>query len=280
MKRLLALFVVVACWSGIAFADALSTRVFTEKVAEALRAKLPQRTITVAGELLILLKDARGGTTELSVANLYHDYKSNPANLAAIVDVYVAGLSEKRSAKLDRARIVPVIKDREWLASNHSHFKASGVAQQHVYEDFNKELVIVYAEDSENRMRYLTNDEDIGVDRKELRKLAVANLLRILPKIEMRQHDDVFAMLTAGGDYEASLLLLDDIWSGDQIKVKGDVVVAVPAKNVVLVTGSQNRKGLSVVRKMAAELASQNRYRLTDTLFVYRDGRFTRFGRK
>jgi uncharacterized protein YtpQ (UPF0354 family) len=55
-------------------------------------------------------------------------------------------------------------------------------------------------------------------------------------------------MITAGGDYEASLLLFDDIWSGGQIKVEGDIVVAVPAKNVLLITGSQNRKGLAAAR--------------------------------
>jgi uncharacterized protein YtpQ (UPF0354 family) len=62
--------------------------------------------------------------------------------------------------------------------------------------------------------------------------------------------------------------------------VKGDIVVAVPARDVVLVTGSHNRKGLQVVRAMAADLAAKGPHRLTTALFVYRDGRFKRFGRK
>ena len=45
-------------------------------------------------------------------------------------------------------------------------------------------------------------------------------------------------------------------------------------------TGSQNRNGLAALRTLAAKFVSENRYRLTDTLFVYRDGRFQRFGRK
>ena len=49
-------------------------------------------------------------------------------------------------------------------------------------------------------------------------------------------------MLKAGGDYEASLLLFDDIWRDGQVKVDGDIVVAVPAKDVLLVTGSNNLK--------------------------------------
>ena len=58
----------------------------------------------------------------------------------------------------------------------------------------------------------------------------------------------------------------------------GDIVVAVPAKDVVLITGSKSRKGIAHVREVAAKLKAESRYQLTDTLFVYRDGRFTRFG--
>jgi hypothetical protein len=46
-----------------------------------------------------------------------------------------------------------------------------------------------------------------------------------------------------------------------------------------VVTGSRSRKGLAAVRKLAAEFAAQERYRLTETLFVYRNGRFVKFGR-
>jgi uncharacterized protein YtpQ (UPF0354 family) len=116
------------------------------------------------------------------------------------------------------------------------------------------------------------------VARSELRALAIQNLVRVLPKIEMRQHDDAFALITVGGNYEASLLLLDDIWTGDQITFPGDTVVAVPARDALLVTGSRSRKGLQAVRAMTAELV-KGPYRLTDTLFVYRNGRFVKFGR-
>ena len=127
---------------------------------------------------------------------------------------------------------------------------------------------------------FLMAHEEIGVDRKELRKLAVSNLSHLLPKIEKHQVGDLFAMMSAGGDYEASLLLFDDIWRDDRMKVEGDIVVAVPAKDALLVTGSKNRKGLAVMRKMVAEISKDSRYLISDKLFVYRDGRFKKFGRK
>jgi uncharacterized protein YtpQ (UPF0354 family) len=210
-----------------------------------------------------------------------------PERLNEAVEAYVAawsrpsGAPSSATAALDRSRIVPVIKDRQWLADLHNTLKARGVDKppDFIVDDFNDELIVVYAEDDPNRTRYLTTEE-VKMDRGELRALAVANLKRLLPKIEMRNHDNVFSLLSAGGDYEASLLLFDDIWSDGQIKVDGDIVVAVPARDVLLITGSKNRKGLKVVRAMAADMAAKQPHRLTDTLFVYRDGRFKRFGRK
>ena len=87
-------------------------------------------------------------------------------------------------------------------------------------------------------------------------------------------------MMTAGGDYEASLLLFDDIWRGGKIKMNGDIVVAVPAKDALLITGSKSRKGIAAVRELAAKYKAESRYEITDTLFVYRNGRFVKFGRK
>lgn len=279
MGRLVALLLFLVFAFAPAHADP-AARTFTEKVAQAVAARLPHLAVTPDGDLALSVRRQNGNKVSVSLTNRYPDYKSDPAKFAAIVDLIVGDLSEGPSAgKPDRTRIVPVIKDREWLEEVRQSIKTSGNAQDVLFEEFNKELVIVYAEDTEKRTRYLLSTDDIGVDRKDLRKLAVDNLMRILPKIEM-QSDGIFAMLTAGGDYEASLLLFDHIWSGGQIKVEGDIVVAVPAKDVLLITGSQNRKGLAALRTLAAKFISENRYRLTDTLFVYRNGRFTRFGRK
>lgn len=85
-------------------------------------------------------------------------------------------------------------------------------------------------------------------------------------------------MVTSHAEYGASLILVDSIWSGDQVKVNGDIVVAVPAKDVVLVTGSRDRKNLAAMRQLAGDLAKGS-YGLLDTLFVYRKGRFVKFGR-
>jgi len=104
----------------------------------------------------------------------------------------------------------------------------------------------------------------------------VANLRRVLPDIELHE-GPLVSMLTAGGTYEASLLLLEDLWAGDKPKVDGDYVVAVPSRDVLLITGSRNQEGLAKLRELAEEIATTGSYALTSELFIRRNGAFRRY---
>ena len=280
MRHVLGLLFCLVAFCGAVRAQTLNSQAFTQEFARALTTALPSATVTVKGDLALSVKEASGLDRTIFLTNPYREYSLDPRRFDDIVKGFVAAMARSGTgqAKLDRSRIVPVIKDRQWLVDLHKMHKAQGKDQEHLSESFNNELIVVYAEDDPTRMRYLTTSEDIGVGRQELRALAVENLMRILPKIEMRGDDHVL-LVSAGGDYEPSLLLIDEIWTGGQVKVNGDIVVAVPARDVLLVTGSRDRTGLKRIRELAAKFAAQGPYGLTDTLFVYRNGHFTKFGR-
>ena len=272
------LFSVVAICAAIC-AEMLTPPAFTQEFARALARTRPSANVSVAGDLKLTIKETDGLVRNIQLNNAYNEYKLDPQRFDDLVATFSAIFSQSASkeAGLDRTRIIPVIKDRQWLDELHNTLKAKGVAQQHLADRFNNELVIVYAQDDLRRMRYLTIEEDFGLSREELRSLAIANLKRVLPKIEMGRVGDV-ALMSAGGNYEASLLLIDEIWSSRQIEVNGDIVVAIPTRDALLVTGSRSRSGLKLVRELTAKFKAQGPYELTDTLFRYRDGRFTKFG--
>lgn len=281
MRSLCYALLVVAGLSVAARADTPSPSAFTSQFARALQAALPSAKVSVVRDLQLDVKRVDGTSATVSLANNYRDYSGDPQWFDDVVKAYAAALAKpagKQAAKLDGTRIVPLIKDRAWLAELQGHFKKQGSSQQPVFDDFNNELVVVYAEDTANRTRYLSSSEDLGIERSKLRGHAIDNVMRLMPRIEMRQLDEGAFMITSHADYGASLVLVDSIWSGDQIKVNGDVVVAVPAKDVILATGSRDRKNLKAIRQLAHDLAKGS-YGLTDTLFVYRKGRFVKFGR-
>jgi uncharacterized protein YtpQ (UPF0354 family) len=266
-------------WGGARAADLLSPPAFTAVMAREISAALPSAKVAVTGVLQLETRIPGGEAISNDLRNAYRRYVRDPEHLDEIVRQRVAGLVESvRDAQikppLDRSRIVPVIKTNAWAETIRQQRKAAPDLQL-LTEPFNNELTIVYAEDRSASMRFLMMNDDVG-DRSKLRELAVANLHRLLPKIEMREAASGIFLISAGGDYEASLLLADSIWSGGDIKVDGDIVVAVPAKNALLVTGSHNAAGLARLRALAADIVA-GAYGLTSTLFVYREGKFVKF---
>jgi uncharacterized protein YtpQ (UPF0354 family) len=252
---------------------------FTADLAARLATAAPDLQVTVVKDLELRVSPRGGGADDvltIYLDNAYDELRGDPTRLGAIVDRFAKSTAETlaaKDAKVDRSRIVPVVKDPAWLAEALARGGKGDKAQ--VWERYNRDIVVFYAQDSESTIRYLVESDlrDLGLARSDLRALAVANLDSILPEVKLHAADGVY-MITAGGTYEASLILLDAIWKSPQLAVKGDLVVAIPTRDVLLVTGSRDRAGLAQVRKMVAEAARDAPYRLTDTLFVRRSGRF------
>lgn len=282
MRALLYVVLVVAGLSTAARADTPSQGAFTAQFARALQAAMPSAKVRIVRDLQIDVERADGIAATVSLANNYKDYVPDPKWFDAVIKAYAAALIKplptKLAANVDQKRIVPLVKDRAWLANLQRQFKKRSASQQPVFEELNNELVVVYAEDTDNTTRYLSSVEIEGFEPNKLRSLAIDNLMRLMPRIEMRQLAEGAFMITSHADYGASLILVDSIWSGDQIKVNGDIVVAVPAKDVILATGSRDAKNLKAMRQLAGDLAKGSGG-LIDTFFVYRKGQFVRLGR-
>jgi len=130
-------------------------------------------------------------------------------------------------------------------------------------------LVWVYAFDSPTRLRYLQEGElkKLEIGEEELRPLAVKNLDRILTRKHLRAGDGVY-MLEVGGNFESSMLLLTEFWSDQRIQVRGDVVVAVPTRDMVLITGSEDADNLKLLREIAQE-GQEQAYPLSTDLWKF-----------
>jgi uncharacterized protein YtpQ (UPF0354 family) len=282
MRRMGVLLVCVLGLLTVAHAKTLSPREFAAEFAKALSATLPSATLAFKGDFEITVKLADGKETTAYLDNAYKTYTQDPSRLEDVVRTYVSSVSalieaRQSEAALDRSRIVPIIKNRSWLDGVRKTVEARGkTPPEHVFDDFNSKLIVVYAEDGAKGIRYFSRQEfdQAGIERAGLRGLAVDNLKRIIPKIEA-QRAPAITMLTAGGDYEASLLLFDNIWSSGQIKVDGDIVVAVPSRDALFVVGSRDLEAVAKLRVVAAKILKESPYGISDALFVYRNGRFT-----
>ena len=61
------------------------------------------------------------------------------------------------------------------------------------------------------------------------------------------------------------------------MEVKGQHVVAIPTRDLLLVSGTNDLEGIARIREIAGEMIQENAYTLTPVLFAWNDGRFEVF---
>jgi uncharacterized protein YtpQ (UPF0354 family) len=255
---------------------------FTEEVARRVRAAAPQLDVRVVGELELAIDMTEEGGNRAFLNNAYQMYQGESArNRSDLIDRYVRSFAEA-AAGLEHSRdaIIPIVKDRGWLQEiRRSMLQMQGTeGQDKVYEDLNDDLVVVYAIDTPSNIAYLNPEEleRLDVTREELRALAVRNLRGLLPGIDVHR-GDLVNMITADGNYEASLLLFADLWEREREKLRGEPVAAVPARDLLLFADSANTDAVAQLKQLAAKMRAEATYALTDRLFVLRDGNWLPF---
>ncbi len=84
-------------------------------------------------------------------------------------------------------------------------------------------------------------------------------------------------MVRLDGIYDASLVLFLDQWIG-RLQLKGLPVLAVAARDELMVCGSEDEAGLAALRATAAHIAGNSAYGLSGRLFACRAGRLQELG--
>jgi uncharacterized protein YtpQ (UPF0354 family) len=260
-----------------------SREAFTQAFVAALEAARPGTEIRVLGPLLLQLVDEKGGAGTADLEDAFIEYRLAPGELESIVRRHVAAYASEFASKprpIDTSRIVPIVKSRRWIADYAAIIKEQGYGDDAVavHDLLNSELVVVYAEDRDKTYLFLRPGDltQLGLDRDDLAQLARDNLAQLVPPPELITGPFAYG-IRVDGNYEASLLLYPSWWEDQPIKVDGDYVVAVPARDILMVTGSNNQAGIAQLRALARQTVQKGSHTIVDTLFVFRDGRFERF---
>ncbi|MBN2211335.1 MAG: DUF1444 family protein [Sedimentisphaerales bacterium] len=265
--------------------EVLSEGVFTDVFIARLQKADPTLAIERKEDLHVLVSNTEEREHHAFLDNIYKQYLTAPEEIEALLDRLIqtemSMFSRPENDVINRERIVPVIKDAAYPEAIKAAMAEAGNATDKFdmyYEPLNERLVVFYAVDNEQNMSFLCGDEikSLDLDSHELRELSMKNLRAILPEVRRHGESRIF-LLAAGGDYEASLLLSDKLWTKEYFDVQGDIVVAVPSRDVLLVTGSNDVENLAGIRKSAEEIFNDSGYALTTELFVRRGGKWVLF---
>lgn len=201
------------------------------------------------------------------LGNLWSNVKNLPDLRAAEIERFLGALVRSAGAKpaADRNAIVPMVKDVRYLNEILSNLTGDRLA---VTEHLAGDLWIVYAFDTPEAMLTMQHKHlwELELKTQELRSLAMENLRRILPPI-MQHGDGPLFMLTAGGDYVASLLLFDDVWAEIHETTEGDIVAAVPSRDVLFFTDSSSKEGIEELRAAITRVTNSGGYQVSSTMF-------------
>lgn len=144
---------------------------------------------------------------------------------------------------------------------------------EHLVDGFTGELSVAWSFGPPYGERLVTGaDLDaLGLSREALRRTALENLNRAVTGLRMRGQPP--ALMLSFDGIECAALLADAFWARFQRTVPGELVVGVPARDVVIVTGSLSRPGLDRVRRAVDRVFSVgDQHLLSRDLLVWRHG--------
>ena len=134
------------------------------------------------------------------------------------------------------------------------------------------DLWIFYAIDLPDRLQYLTGGQlaAIGVERGELRALAIENLGRLISGVVRIEGNDDLGVYAIYGDgtYESSFLLLDAFWAATSEQLGAPPVIGVPSRDIVLFARSDDPEATAARRRITEELEAEAGYAISRQLYV------------
>ncbi len=272
-------FILALTSSSITKGQDLSKKEFTEKYYNAAVKFFPDVKYSIVGDLELL--SGKEGEYKHFLHNAYAEYKNAPADVDSVILRYIKSTRELYSEKsLDINRIVPVIKDKGYINDINKSAGDKAKSIDLVYQEYNAELIIVFAEDNETGIRYFSKDElaKTKIPRDSLLPKAISNLEKILAEIQVVGDNGNFG-LVAGGTYEASLILLQSLWTKENFDVKGDIIISIPTRDLLLITGSKDKKGMETIAKSTKEAYESGSYYLTPELFIWKGKKFVKYNK-
>ncbi|MGE0658635.1 MAG: hypothetical protein AB7I59_31050 [Geminicoccaceae bacterium] len=250
---------------------------FTDRFVERFSLYFPESEFFVPRELEIHWRSPGQETFEQTLENFWPEIREVPPELQLeIVDVMVDYVIEhsyperlrpasKPSTRFGIEQVLPVIRPK-----NHG-MTAVGLIKGMPHRPFVGDLVVHYVFDQPGSMASLLNAqlEELGVDEATLWNAAIENRRRINQKVEYTAKG--FGIVMQGTDYESSMILDDEFWSGVEGMHGGEHIAIIPCSNTLLFARPDSEEVGELLR-LAAQLFLEQKIPISKDPLVRRNG--------
>lgn len=157
---------------------------------------------------------------------------------------------------------------------------ALGHDESPVLRDLGNGLLVAYIVDSGQSLEYIQNRHlsKAKITEDELHATAMTNLFAFMgERTRMQPHGNIFAMFL-DGNFEASLMLVDQLWDESLIGyAPNGFVAAVPARDVLAFADAKSDAGITELRGVVDRLFPDGDHLISRDLYRRGAGRWQRF---
>jgi uncharacterized protein YtpQ (UPF0354 family) len=237
-------------------------------------AELDVGSIEVVSGVEIAMKTEAGAELRIRLDNLRASLAQaeGPEARVGLVEYFAKAVKEAlRTSEQEEALraedLVPLVRDARYI----EELGASTGENAVIVRPFVADLFLVLAFDGEHTQHLATHKtlERLGIPEEGVIELARTNLAKKVAEVEQRTLDDdgpLVGMLVTGGDLEASLLLLDDVWARVALNLTGEMVACVPARDVVLFADTASEGAVARMGEIADEILEDGDHVISSTL--------------
>lgn len=149
--------------------------------------------------------------------------------------------------------------------------KESG-GKQLVTTEHTAETSIFYALDLKNSYRLIDESmlEEVNMSASSLHEMALFNLRSLTNEYKVDEvNNNTFYFIASQDGYDASRILNETLLSEMEKKCEGDMAVAVPHQDVLIIADITNETGYDILAQMTMRFFSEGRVPITALPFIY-----------
>lgn len=256
---------------SLLLAPAVSPPLLRDYIAVQIRLDPRVKQVISPNVMTVEAQTSDGRTLTFHLANLV-DTLNAPANrdrasrdreIRRVLTAYLTMIARPAGqATRERfiASLMPVIKNVAYVEAFAKTIRqASASAESRLlYRPIAGDVVLALGADEPTRVRLLPVDSGrpYGLSDDELFALAKRNLAKRVSRLRLQEIGPI-KLIDFDRDYNASLLVIDDVWQALAVGAltagkEDDIVVAVPARDALAIGSASDAAGLDELRRIAA----------------------------